>query len=284
MLNFSLLRPCLLFLPLLFSNIFSQSTPLNLGIKKGIYSGTFDPPTKAHNEIIRNTIKTLELDKLYIFVNKNNNKDCKCSSKERVEMLEAMLKDISDKVVIIAQSSERKSDDYIMIKRILNEELVLITGEDSYKRRLLILPQYRYKIDSICIIPRGPKDINLELEPIAFYLPLETDLSTVSSTKVRQQLANKSYTNIDLTPEVLSYIIEKHLYNAENKDEKKSCYVEKYYTYIGKLYAPCPPPDFDPLSSEDSWQEKFHKWFSEKNDIITKFNEFSGTQKEESHV
>ena len=88
-------------------------------IKIGLYSGTFDPPTKAHNAVIRCAIKNLNLERLYIFVNKNGEKNYKCSSVERVEMLKRMLKDIEDRVVIIAQSSDCKRADYQMIKNIL---------------------------------------------------------------------------------------------------------------------------------------------------------------------
>jgi len=235
-----------------------------IGIKKGIYSGTFDPPTKAHNAIIRNSITTLGLEKLYIFVNKNNTKDCKCSMRERIEMLKIMLADLKDKVVIIPQVSDKKCDDYFMIKSILNEKLVLITGEDSYQKRLLIQAHNNVRMDALCIIPRelGESVLRMQLEQNAFYAPFEIDekLALLSSTKIRQQLANKCYKNIGLTPEVLNYVLKKRLYSSENKDEKNRHYLEKYYAYVGKSYASCSAPKFDPVSSEDSWQEKFQKW------------------------
>ncbi len=196
-----------LYLILISPAVFAQSV-LNLGAKKGIYSGTFDPPTKAHNAIIRSAIKNLGLEKLYIFVNKNGQKEYKCSSAERVMMLKLMLADLQDKVVIIAQSSDHKFLDYLMIKNIVNERIINITGEDSYKRRLLMLPENRTDFDYTVIIPRkiGYKDDKIELEDNAYYLPIDDTFNFIStsSTEVRQKLAKKSYENIELTPCVLN--------------------------------------------------------------------------------
>ena len=234
-------------------------------IKIGIYSGTFDPPTKAHNAIIRSAIKNLGLEKLYIFVNKNGEKNYKCSSQERVAMLQLMLEDLQDKVVIIAQASDNKRSDYLMIKKILNQKIIHITGEDSYQRRLFVKPENRVLFDVIAIIARDTdqdKAVDIKLEKNAFYLPITSNesIESISSTKTRAKLAMKRYNNIDVTPEVLSYIIEHSLYYFPgNVKEREERYIEKYYAYVGKIYAPCPPPEFDPLASEESWGETFYK-------------------------
>ena len=255
------------------SNISSYNNPFNdkhllyFNIKIGIYSGTFDPPTKAHNAIIRSAIQNLGLKKLYIFVNKTGEKNYKCSSQQRVEMLQLMLSDLQDKVIIIAQASDNKRSDYLMIKKILNQKIIHITGYDSYQRRLLIIPENRVNFDAIALISRDTaqqkNETASQLEENVFYLPITSneDISSVSSTKTRAKLAIKSYNNIALTPEVLSYIIEHSLYYIPgNTKDKQSCFEEKFYAYIGKLYSPCPVPDFDPLASEDSWEENFYKW------------------------
>lgn len=236
-------------------------------IKIGLYSGTFDPPTKAHNAIIRNAIQNLKLERLYIFVNKNGGKQYKCSSEERVAMLKRMLKDIEDKVVIIAQASDSKREDYKMIKNILIKDKVIhIVGEDSYERRLLIIPDKRVQFDAIAIIPREgyPKIENLESN--AFYLPINDEtMLNVSSTKVRSQLASRDCGNIDLDGNVLSYIIENNLYRA-NCQSYEDRFLKEYYAYIGQLFCagelctPCPPPPYDPYASESSWYERFHRW------------------------
>lgn len=245
-------------------------------IKIGIYSGTFDPPTKAHNTIIRSAIETLGLRKLYIFVNKNGDKHYKCSSHERVEMLQRMLSDIKEQVVIIAQSSENKRSDYLMLKKILDDQKVIhIVGEDSYQRRLLLVPKKRVNFDAIAIIPRklahSEESIADKLESNAFYLPIggAGSIELVSSTRTREKLAAHDYRNIDLTPEVLSYILEGSFYCAkDNGIEKKRLYIDKFYAYVGRRLSPCSPPAFDPNSSEDSWEEYFAKFFLEHKDLF----------------
>lgn len=246
-------------------------------IKIGFYSGTFDPPTKAHNVIIRNAIENLRLDRLYIFVNKSSEKITKCSSKERVMMLKRMLKDIEDRVIIIAQSSDSKRDDYLMIKNILIKEKVIhIVGEDSYQRRLLIIPENRIQFDAIAIIPRiadGKESSKIEiLESNAFYLPInDASMLNVSSTEVRAKLANRNYKDINLDGDVLSYIIENNLYTPKNSDLRKDIFAKEYYAYIGQLFcagkiaAPCPLPPYDLYASESSWTEMFYKWIFNKN-------------------
>ena len=241
-----------------------QEVQAHIDFKVGLYSGTFDPATKAHNSIIRSALENLKLNKLYIFVNKNGEKNYKCSSSQRVDMLKRMLEDLGDRVVIVAQRSDSKIADYKMIKSILNEKIVHITGEDSYLRRLLILPEKRMDFDAIAIIPRTEmlksKVDKPELESIAFYLPMDKSILSVSSTRIRQKLAENDFKNIDLTPEVLSYIIENRLYNNKGKkDDRRNLYTEKFYSYVGKILAPCNPPEFDPLASEEAWEENFYK-------------------------
>ncbi len=243
-------------------------------IKIGLYSGTFDPPTKAHDTIIRSALENLNLERLYIFVNKNGVKNYKYSSEERVEMLKRMLKDIEDRVVIIAQSSDCKRADYQMIKNILIKDKVIhIVGEDSYERRLLILPENRIQFDAIVILPRiisGQNEKRLEnLESNAFYLPINRkELLGISSTKVRSQLANRDYHGIALSTEVLSYIIEHHLYIKNDNNNHKDYFYKEYYAYVGYLFSigelttPCPKPPYDPLASENAWLELFYRWTS----------------------
>lgn len=229
-------------------------------IKIGVYSGTFDPPTLAHNHVIRKTIDFLNLDKLFIFVNKNGEKNYKCSAHQRVEMLKVMLADIADKVVIIDQCSDKKYHDYLLLKKCINQPIVMITGYDSYARRLLISEDIRINFDQIAIIPRfGEMDETITLEPTAFMLPLdESILKNVSSTKVRKQLAEKIFHGIDLHPATLSYVISNSLYLMNNELEKE--YERSFFEYVGKKVWNINVPPFDPQCSPDSWNENFYKW------------------------
>ncbi len=59
-----------------------------------IYPGTFDPPTNGHVDIIKRGLKLF--DKVIIGILHNPNKKFLFSVKERIEMLESILKDYSN--------------------------------------------------------------------------------------------------------------------------------------------------------------------------------------------
>lgn len=233
---------------------------LSHDITIGVYSGTFDPPTLAHNHIIRSSITYLKLDKLYIFVNKNGEKSYKCSAKQRVEMLENMLKDIQDKIVVIDQFSDKKYHDYLMLKKCIHQPITGIVGYDSYVRRMSLPQEMRIEFDAIAIIPRFEAQSSaLELESIAFMLPLNLNiLHGTSSTEVRRKIAVNSYENIALHDSVLAYIIKHNLY--QNNSDKAAQYEEAYYAYIGKKFVTISIPPFDPQASVEAWNENFYKW------------------------
>jgi hypothetical protein len=160
-----------------------------------------------------------------------------------------------------------------MIKNILIKEKVIhIVGEDSYQRRLFIIPENRIQFDAIAIIPRPTENDTLEikdLEQNAFYLPIsDKSMLNVSSTEVRSKLACRNYKDIDLDGNVLSYIVENSLYIPKNNDSRKDIFFKEYYAYIGQLFCagevtiPCPLPTYDPYASEKSWIETFWKWIN----------------------
>ena len=225
----------------------------------GIYSGTFDPPTLAHETIIRMTIKKFSLKTLYIFVNKNGSKNCKCSLLERVAMLRVMLSDLGEKIIIVPQASEKKYQDYLFLKNILNKPVIHITGQDSYEKKLLIeskiAPQNRVDFDAIAIIPRSNDVKNLKLEPNAFVLLVGTDLLSVSSTQVRDKLSIGDLSGLSINKAVLGLIIQRNLYKSS--PEKEVDFEKAFYEYVGKNLIKCPLPPFDPLSSREAWDEYF---------------------------
>jgi hypothetical protein len=182
-------------------------------------------------------------------------------------MLSRMTTDISSKVVIVDQCTDRKFMDYLMLKKIINQKIVHITGQDSYERRLKISPESRVHFDAIAIIPRSNDLNNLSLEDNAFFLPLplegEKSILNISSTKVRANLATRTIDDIQLNSSVLSYILEHNLYKTI--PESKHSFEHEYYAYIGKNILNSPLPTFDPQSSTESWEENFYTWVFVQN-------------------
>jgi nicotinic acid mononucleotide adenylyltransferase len=170
-----------------------------------IYSGSFDPPTLAHGEIIRQVLKQYNLKKIYIIVNKYNKKNFKSSANQRIKMMEIMLGDLKEKVVILSQDSPNKRTDYLILKKILNKPILLFTGEDSYLRKLDLPEKERLSFDYTVIIPRNSRKIDRKnLEKNATVLHIDPFLLNVSSTKARDCLklknCKKTYGNASLNP------------------------------------------------------------------------------------
>ncbi|HXF91069.1 MAG TPA: hypothetical protein VNJ29_03975, partial [Candidatus Nitrosotenuis sp.] len=245
------------------SNASSEVTENN-NIKYAIYSGSFDPPTLAHKEIILQVLKQTGVKKLYIIVNSYNQKTFKASVEERMKMLELMLEEVKENIVIIAQDSPNKKSDYLMLKKIINEPLMLICGEDSYRRSLKIPDSQRVKFNSVLIIPRySPEDTKedkLTLEPNAKYLSINVDFLKISSTQIRNHLKNKEYNNIQLDKKVLAFITKNNLYVLDTSTEniRRKNFESKFYEFIGRLVVGIKPPAFEPLTSEEAWKDQFY--------------------------
>lgn len=60
-------------------------------MKRAIYPGTFDPPTKGHEDIAKRALEVF--DELIIVVGVNTNKNTLFSAEERVELWKEILKD-----------------------------------------------------------------------------------------------------------------------------------------------------------------------------------------------
>jgi len=182
----------------------------------GIYSGSFDPPTKAHLDIILSTLSTNELDKLILYVNTMGDKDYQAQADQRKEMLELMLRDYTDRISVYLQTTSDKRSDYRKIRGIDNK-LVLIMGEDSYEKRLSLHPIQIIECDKIFIIPRkaDSKALQVKLGSEAKVI-LVANTHSISSTLVREKLKNEELSGIDLHKDVLNYILSNNLYGKSH--------------------------------------------------------------------
>ena len=176
----------------------------------GVYSGSFDPPTKAHNRIISKIIEGQEFDELIIYVNRYGNKSHQVSPEERKRMLEIMLKD--EAITVTIQSNPDKRIDYRKMRG-PGQKLSLIIGEDSYFKRQSLPEEQKIPVDKIFVIPRFSifTDLEAALGPDAqiLYVP---NIDDISSTTIRRQLQLGDLSEIALEESVLRYILENHLY------------------------------------------------------------------------
>lgn len=186
-----------------------------------VYGGAFNPPTKAHFNIVKTLLAKYENAKIIILpVGNSYNKPSLISFKDRYEMLKLLFKDNSR--VLISRLEENKSfDGTISSLEELSKtyhDLHLVIGSDHLetlhewiryedllnKYPLIIMNRNKVDIDSIM---KKYKNYNLKYEKFDFNHP-------ASSTLIRKDLINyKSW----LSDDVYKYIIENKLYEV-NKD------------------------------------------------------------------
>lgn len=180
-------------------------------LRVGLYSGSFDPPTLAHNEVISTAMRELQLDKFIVYVNKYGRKSYKAGAEERKKMLEIMLQDKADRVSVIVQSAHDKRSDYLNLL-VPDQKLILVVGEDSYYDRLARSESERFPFDEIVIIPRDSTatlSSVMEANARVMYVP---NIEGISSSKIKKQLQSGDFSHIKLDENVLRYISENHLY------------------------------------------------------------------------
>jgi len=123
----------------------------SLSTTVAFYSGTFDPPTLAHLQIIQCALGDVEnnfecqqlgkkIKRVVVSVNKGGAKDTFTSALERVLMLQKALQKYGNKVEIIASSSQERDKKKIELTK-NNSELYQMIGEDSF----LLLPENAFQ-------------------------------------------------------------------------------------------------------------------------------------------
>ncbi len=152
----------------------------------GVFWGTFDPPTIAHQFIIEKTLSHFQLDTLYIVVNNDRRKSPLATVEQRIAMIKAMTSFGHQALHI--QVQDPINQDYFKLRKQLQKPLTVIAGADSLLRMLEYnstdcLKQY----DRICIFSRQGAAIPLNCPIETFQLP--SFLEYISSKKARLALS-----------------------------------------------------------------------------------------------
>ena len=155
----------------------------------GVFWGAFDPLTKAHLEIISESLKNLPLERLIIVVNNHSYKNYTYPLNERIEKIHSAL-DLKnrDKIEILFQDDEHPVN-YLTLETKAKKPLCAIAGSDAYLSWIEhSSKEERLLYAKIAVVPRGDAPFNL-LDPNAVLLPIDKDCRYISSTK------NKKITN-----------------------------------------------------------------------------------------
>ena len=181
--------------------------------KIGVYTGSFDPPTRAHEAIVRRGMSQYSIDEMVVFVNATSDvKNFNAGVDDRMQMVKSMFPDLGAKVVVKPIFQETKNLQIEELAR-YRDEIYQFVGEDSFekippatfsdsKRMWVVIPREGYQTHPI------PKKKNI------FILSEDETVKSFSSTQFRQSVKIGSERSEMLRPEVLQYIQAHHFYGV----------------------------------------------------------------------
>jgi nicotinic acid mononucleotide adenylyltransferase len=236
--------------------------------KLGVYSGSFDPPTKAHFAIMKSAFKQHGVEKLLVMVNEDGGKDFNASIDERIGMIREMTKEYAGQVEILPVTNANKNVlPHAKVKEGNFDKLYRIIGQDSFET---LPPEVMNDPGNDWMVV--PRDRNQRLPTGANVHIVEIDgIDDVSSTAVRKALAeNKSTENL-LDPAVTKYIKERQLYalpSGEMVAIQEKLHREAFQKFIKDADAAnpqlhlgdLPEPPFKPQQSRAGWNDQFKRW------------------------
>ena len=180
------------------------------GMRIGILGGSFDPVHNAHISLAESAAKQLGLD-LVIFMParcaalKDGPPSATCQ--QRVEMLKIALQSVKFPYEISDIEIKRDGISYSidtvreLIKKYPDAEIYWIIGSDHLQK----LSKWR-DIGEFCKLAKFACAKCARIEPIDF------DPIDISSTSLRRSLKNGDTRNLDISPNVLDYILKNKLY------------------------------------------------------------------------
>lgn len=186
-------------------------------MKLGFFGGSFNPPTIAHYNLIKQALIEYNFDKVY-FVPVNNfyPKSSLIDIDNRINMLEIMCQN-DEKITVSKIEKEIKQpfkaiDIFRIIeKKYQEDEIVFFMGEDNFNKMANWKDYTDLKKYNYIIFQRDEKyeaDIN---EKNIIYMKNNENLK-VSSTIIRHRLKNNESIDKLVTEEVKEYILKNKLY------------------------------------------------------------------------
>jgi nicotinate-nucleotide adenylyltransferase len=193
-----------------------------------IFGGTFNPIHKGHTEIIESILKLDNIDKLLLIPTKippHKNVDCLADESDRINMCNIIASRFDGvEVCDIELKREGKSysiDTLHSIKELYHNNPIAITigadmvvTFDEWKDYEEIL-----KIASVITFSRGDTDFSSYVKGVEFLrnlggnvIQIEEEISTVSSTEIREKLLKGEIPHSLMDKEVALYITEKGIY------------------------------------------------------------------------
>jgi len=194
-------------------------------MKIGIFGGSFNPPHKAHLQIVKDIINQRYVDKvIFVPTGDKYKKDDLIPNKHRYEMLKIITQD--EKYISVSNFEQHNQSIYIYqtldyFKSLFSfDDIYLICRSDNldtfstWKRYEYILENYH-----LIVTKRGATSIPKELEKYKDRITLVDANYNISSTIIRNKLLNEDNREIlrrHLDRNVLEYIRKENLYGRKN--------------------------------------------------------------------
>lgn len=185
-----------------------------------VFGGSFNPPTKAHYEIIKQLQKSFKVEKVILVPvgDSYHWKEGLLPFKDRFLMLKLLISDLDGVELSDIENSDNFLGTYHTLKSLQknDEQLYFVVGTDhlamikEWKNYEALLKEFGF----IVILRKNYQaDFNiLDVHQTPYYtFYFESD---ISSSRIRNEITK--YKN-DLLPQIYDYIVRNKLYQGENK-------------------------------------------------------------------
>ena len=187
-------------------------------LKVGFFGGCFNPPTNVHINLANNLIKDGILDKVvFVPVGDYYEKKDLVSARDRYNMLKIACKDYEnievEDIAITHQDKLYAVDTFKLIYEKFNAtaDIYLIMGSDNFEK----MPNWKdyeelMKNYKFIVLERLNHKQETNLGNVLFYKTNPTE--DISATCIRKKIINYEDVSKYVSPQVLQYISEKHIY------------------------------------------------------------------------
>lgn len=186
-------------------------------MKLGFFGGSFNPPTIAHYNLIKQALIEYKFDKVY-FVPVNNfyPKSDLIDITHRINMLSKMCQNDENIEVSKIEKDVQKQFKAIDIFKLIeenfkNDKIFFFMGEDNFKKLPMWKDYETLKNYNYVVFQRDEKyDSEISKENI-IYMKNNENLK-ISSTIIRNKLKNNESVDDLITKDVKEYILKNKLY------------------------------------------------------------------------
>ncbi len=189
-------------------------------MKIGFFGGSFNPPTIAHYNLIKQAKEAYNFDIVYFVpVNDYYNKKNLISIDKRIEMLKILCQKEKNIQVLEIEKNIDKKLDAIDIFRIIekeykNNDVYFFMGEDNYKKMYTWKSYDELKKYKYIVFQRSDKSEYKINNKNIIYMKNSENLK-ISSSIIREKINRNEDISILVSKEIENYIKENNLYKPK---------------------------------------------------------------------